>query len=71
MNLSLTMKFPRQSWQELGWEIVFWKTGVMKIENYFAKKEICVYQFWENLKKSTSQSLVRNKARIRDISGGR
>ena len=44
------------------------KTEVMKIDQYFAKKEICVYQFWENLEKITSQSLMRNKLQIKAIS---
>ena len=29
--------------------------------NYFANKEIFMFQFWENIKTITSQSLMRNK----------
>ena len=37
-KLSLIMKFLSQSWREVGKEIVFYKTVVKKIRNYFANK---------------------------------
>ena len=44
------MKFLRQSWQELDYEIVFYKTEVMKIENFFSNKEINAFHLCESLK---------------------
>ena len=38
ISISLIMKFLSQSWREVGKEIVFYKTVVKKIRNYFVNK---------------------------------
>ena len=55
ISLSLIRKFLGQSWREIGQEIIFYKTEVKKIENYFANKEISAIHFCENLKWIISQ----------------
>ena len=41
----------------------FEKKKLWKMESYFGNKEMCVYHFWENLKKKiTLKSLMRNES---------
>ena len=53
-EILLIMKFQRQSWREVGSEIVFWQNR--SEESYFANIEISAFCFCENLKKTMSQT---------------
>ena len=67
--LSDAIMQPRESWEQLRWEVTCRKTQPMKIKNFFANEEICRSDYWENLTMITSLSSMRKKLRIIKVSG--
>lgn len=59
----------RESWREVGQEIIFQKTKVKKVENYFANKEINVFHFCENLKTDCFANLNDKNIKMKNLSG--